>query len=140
MYDAKVKEIPASWTEEPGQSVNGTNDNSAGHTNGNGLTNNHSNGTVSVPASFLDGKAVRTVYGPVPLKLALDWPVFASYEELAACAAWLGGRIPTFEETKSIYEHADFMRKEQAERKLGRTVPAVNGYVDLVECIKIQDR
>lgn len=63
----------------------------------------------------------------VPLKLALDWPVFASYNELEGCATWMGGRIPTFEETQSLYKHVDVLKREEAERKLGKTVPAVNG-------------
>lgn len=65
----------------------------------------------------------------VPLKYALDWPVFASYDELAGCASWMGGRIPTFDEARSLYEHVRCLKKEEAERKLGKTVPAVNGYV-----------
>lgn len=67
------------------------------------------------------------MYGLVPLKYALDWPVFASYDELAGCAAWMGGRIPTFEEAKSIYEYVNAQKRAQAENKLGKTVPAVNG-------------
>lgn len=78
---------------------------------------------------FLHKFGVRTVYGAVPLRLALDWPVFASYDELSDCAAWMGGRIPTFEEAKSIYEHVDHLKKKKdAEHQLGKTVPAVNGY------------
>jgi hypothetical protein len=97
----------------------------------NGTTNGHEhvNGAAArgcLPASFLQSKSVRTVYGLVPLKHALDWPVFASYDQLAGCAAWMGGRIPTFEEARSIYAHADFLKGEQAENKLGATVPAVN--------------
>lgn len=85
-------------------------------------------GHPSVPASFLEGKAVRTAYGLVPLRHALDWPVSTSYDELSGCAAWMGGRIPTFEEAKSIYTHVDYTRKKaQAERTLGKKVPAVNG-------------
>jgi hypothetical protein len=79
--------------------------------------------------SFLEGKFVRTVYGPVPLKLALDWPVFASYDELAPCAAWMGGRIPTFEEVRSIYAYADRLKKDLLKSKLANKVPAVNGSV-----------
>lgn len=67
------------------------------------------------------------MYGPVPLKYALDWPVFASYDELSGCAAWMGGRIPTFEEAKSIYAYVNLQKRAQAEHKLGKTVPAVNG-------------
>lgn len=79
---------------------------------------------------FLHKFGVRTVYGAVPLRLALDWPVFASYDELSDCAAWMGGRIPTFEEAKSIYEHVDHLKKKKdAENQLGKMVPAVNGHL-----------
>lgn len=110
-----------------------------GHANGHGLnerpcTNGHSDG-VSLPSSFLAHKTVRTVYGLVPLKYALDWPVWASYNELAGCASWMGGRIPTFEETRSIYAHANTLKREEAERQLGKTVPAVNGYAPQAESL-----
>lgn len=110
-----------------------------GHTNGytnghtNGRTNGHSNGHVDLNCpltkEYLEGKAVRTVYGLVPLKYALDWPVFASYDELAGCASWMGGRIPTVEEARSIYSHVDRMKLKEAEQHLGKMVPAVNGRV-----------
>lgn len=96
--------------------------------NGNSRTNGHGD-DASLPSSLLEEKAVRTTYGLVPLKYALDWPMWASYNELAGCASWMGGRIPTFEETRSIYAHVDALKREEAERKLGKTVPAVNGYV-----------
>ena len=78
---------------------------------------------------YLEGIAVRTVYGLVPLKYALHWPVFASYDELASCATWMGGRIPTMEEARSIYSHVDGLKLREAEQHLGKTVPAVNGFV-----------
>ncbi|KAK3368897.1 C-type lectin protein [Lasiosphaeria ovina] len=109
---------------------NHTNPHANGHTNEN--ANSQGNGYVNnglVPATFVENKAVRTVYGLVPLKYALDWPMFASYDELAGCAAWMGGRIPTVEEARSIYDHADFLKKKEAERQLGKTVPAVNGHL-----------
>jgi len=72
------------------------------------------------------GRSVRTVYGPVPLEYALDWPVFASYDELLGCARWMGGRIPTAEEARSIYSFVDGLnRKDLGQRTT--TVPAVNG-------------
>jgi hypothetical protein len=40
----------------------------------------------------------------------------------------MGGRIPTFEEARSIYSHADGLKAEDAEQHLGKTVPAVNAY------------
>lgn len=108
--------LPASWTVEASAQSNGS--------NGKGVVDG-----AGLPASFLHGKSVRTVYGLVPLKYALDWPAMASYDELAGCAAWMGGRIPTAEEARSIYAHAEFMKRKKAENKLGATVPAVNGYV-----------
>lgn len=62
------------------------------------------------PASWIVTESeisVRTVYGPVPLKDAAHWPVMASYDELSACARSMGGRIPTYEEVMSIYDHAE---------------------------------
>ena len=127
-----MTKIPASWanTVEAVEKVDGAASNGANGLNGNhlnGATNGVTNGTSTLPESFLAGKAVRTVYGLVPLKHALDWPVFASYDELAGCAAWMGGRIPTFEETRSIYTHAETLKKKDVENQLGKTVPAVNG-------------
>ena len=58
-------------------------------------------------ADFVKGKAIRTVYGPVPLLYALDWPAMGSYDELAACARHMGGRIPSLEESKSIRSSAE---------------------------------
>lgn len=70
---------------------------------------------------------MRTVYGLVPLRYALDWPVFASYDELAGCAAWMGGRIPTMEEAKSIYAYVERQKDIAKQSKLSNKVPAVNG-------------
>lgn len=50
------------------------------------------------PASWIVKDSVvqvRTLYGPVPLSVARDWPLIASYEELNAYALSKGGRIPT---------------------------------------------
>lgn len=81
-------------------------------------------------SAFVRGKAVRTVYGKIPLALALDWPVAASYDELNGCAAYLGGRIPTMEEARSLYEHAERLRRRGSDEKtLARTIPAVNGHL-----------
>jgi formylglycine-generating enzyme required for sulfatase activity len=105
--------IPASWTIGNIAEINGAN----GHTNGHAEL-----------YSFVQDKAVRTVYGPVPLRLALDWPVSASYDELQGCAKYMGGRIPTVEEARSVYTYAATMKKKEASNALGKTIPAVNGY------------
>lgn len=120
MYSMHIEKIPASWAQRDGAPTNGM--------SGRNGANGHAADDMDLPESFVEGKAVRTVYGLVPLKYALDWPVFASYDELAGCAAWMGGRIPTFEETRSIYAHVNVLRKKkEVERQLGKTVPAVNG-------------
>jgi hypothetical protein len=103
-----------------------------GYTNGNGhLTNGHINGHSKTPAklnpSYISNILVRTVYGPVSLAHALHWPVSASYDEIARCAKWMGGRIPTAEEARSIYSYVDGMRLKEVGN--ATRVPAVNAYV-----------
>ncbi|KAM0562409.1 hypothetical protein ACHAPJ_002099 [Fusarium lateritium] len=133
LYNSKIDGIPASWSSVPSSKSNGaTNGNHAnGHSNGSSLGHANGNGhhANQVPDSFFEDKFVRTMYGLVPLKYALDWPVFASYDELAGCAAWMGGRIPTFEEAKSIYAYVNKQKRADAERILSKTVPAVNGHL-----------
>jgi len=132
MNDTHATKLPASWVEVGSRQTNGHANGANGHLNGaangqlNGAANGHLGDVAEPPAWFLEGKAVRTVYGHVPLKYALDWPMMASFDELAGCASWMGGRIPTAEEVQSVYEHATVLNKEEAERKLGKTVPAVN--------------
>ncbi|KAH6718083.1 C-type lectin protein [Leptodontidium sp. MPI-SDFR-AT-0119] len=119
--------IPASWAAEKANlgQANGHSDGAS-----NGYSNGHAaNKSLSLTKAYLEGKSVRTVYGLVPLNLALDWPVFASFDELAGCAKWMDGRIPTFEEARSIYSHVDGLRRKEAEQHLGKTVPAVNGHL-----------
>jgi formylglycine-generating enzyme required for sulfatase activity len=120
--------IPASWceyqysndsssyTKKRDSVMNGAN----GHGNG---ANSQVNGTNYAAAH---GKYVRTVYGSVPLEFALDWPVIASYDELAGCAQWMGGRIPTEAEVRSIYSYVDRSKSKDVEKALGKTIPAVN--------------
>ncbi|KAL9126841.1 MAG: hypothetical protein Q9217_004168 [Psora testacea] len=53
--------------------------------------------------SFIRKTSIKTVFGPVPLGLALDWPAMASFNEVSGYAEWKGCRIPTFNELRSIY-------------------------------------
>ncbi|KAH7159828.1 C-type lectin protein [Dactylonectria estremocensis] len=132
LYHSHSGQIPASWVTVSSSTSNGNanvNGYKNGFKNGNGHINGNGHATREVPDSFLRGKSVRTVYGLVPLKLALDWPVFASYDELERCATWMGGRIPSFEEAKSIYAYVNKQKRAEAERTLGKTVPAVNGHL-----------
>ena len=84
--------------------------------------------SVSPTDGFLRGKFIRTMYGDLPLKDALHWPVSASYDELSKCAQWMGGRIPTAEEVRSIYHFAEVAKEKEAAGILTRKISAVNGY------------
>lgn len=126
LYESGQQTIPASWSQ-----INDAKQWSSGAVepprNGNeAYLNGHSQPPEKV---FLTGKFVRTVYGPVALENALTWPVFASYDELAGCAKWMNGRIPTADEARSIYKHVDLAKKKEAEKVLAETISAVNGYV-----------
>jgi L-histidine Nalpha-methyltransferase / hercynylcysteine S-oxide synthase len=113
--------LPASWsTKNPnGHLTNGFK--SDVHTNGvytsdQGVASHH----------FIEGKFVRTVFGLVPLKYTLDWPVMASYDEVASFARWAGGRIPSYEEAKSVHQYAE-MRKAESTKMNSSLISAVNG-------------
>ncbi|KAF2024560.1 hypothetical protein EK21DRAFT_104582 [Setomelanomma holmii] len=113
--------IPASWSEHAYYN---------GQTNGkrDSVINGHQNGSESLQ-KITSGKYVRTVYGTVPLEYALEWPVMASYDELIGCAQWMGGRIPTMEEARSIYSYVDSLKAPEVEKSIGNTIPAVNGHL-----------
>ncbi|KAL1303525.1 hypothetical protein AAFC00_006900 [Neodothiora populina] len=116
LRENEIEQVPASWMSRYQSSSNGAVNKANGHS---GLTSQE---------YFFD-KAVRTVYGAVPLEYALDWPVAASYDELAGCAKWMGGRIPTMEETRSIYLYVDDMKSKDIEQAINVTIPAVNGHL-----------
>lgn len=121
-----ISRVPASWTlvtEETPKSK-------ARPKEANGVTSNgvYVNGrSKPLTDAYLQGKAVRTVCGLVPLKHALDWPVLASFDELSGCAKWMNGRIPTVEEARTIYNHVDRLKSKEAEGVQSRTISAVNG-------------
>jgi L-histidine Nalpha-methyltransferase / hercynylcysteine S-oxide synthase len=131
LEDNHIEKIPASWTEEEisgnGADVGKQNGHMNGHvngcTNGVGLVETSTNASDS----YLVGKSVRTVYGPVPLKYALDWPIFASYDELVGFANWMDSRIPTADEVRSIYSFVNQSKARDAENVIGKTISAVNG-------------
>lgn len=47
---------------------------------------------------------VRTLYGPVPMRIAQNWPVMTSYNNLSTYAIVKGGRIPTEPELRLFYD------------------------------------
>ncbi|KAI0260686.1 DUF323 domain-containing protein [Gloeopeniophorella convolvens] len=66
-----------------------------------------SEGKVSMPKSWVmeSGNVfVRTLHGPVPLKIAHLWPVIADYNSLSTYASVQGGRLPTEPELRLFYD------------------------------------
>jgi len=118
--------IPASWMFNESNSAQPTT-NGSSHTNDNGAYLNGASPRLT--DAYLKDKYVRTVHGPVPLKHALDWPIFASYDELARCAAWMNGRVPTADEARSIYNYVDTNKNKHTDSILTRKVSAVNGHL-----------
>ena len=115
--------LPASWASSP-RSVS-TNGAPGEHPNANGV---YVNGrSERLTNAYLNGKSVKTVYGPVPLGSALHWPVFASFDELSGCAKWMNGRIPTADEARSIYNYVDRTKAKEGQSVLSRKISAVNG-------------
>lgn len=125
----KTETIPVCWTKLPksdangaagnGYAINGHNRVNGHHTNGNGLNGHGSNGHSTngngvkndALQQFINTHAIKTVYGPIPLTLALDWPLMSSYQEAEDYAKWVGARIPTMHEVRSIHEHAEKQKK-----------------------------
>ncbi|KAF8918913.1 C-type lectin protein [Mucidula mucida] len=58
---------------------------------------------LDLPASWInkDGEVqVRTLYGPVPMDVAYQWPVITTYNDLSRYAMVKGGRLPTEQELR----------------------------------------
>ena len=118
--------LPVSWTTE-GRLYSSSKTEGVPSVNGNGVYLNGA--SPQLTDAYLNDKFVRTVYGLVPLRYALDWPVFASYDELSRCAAWMSGRIPTADEARSIYSYVDFNKNKSVDSILTKKISAVNGQV-----------
>ncbi|KAL8933764.1 MAG: hypothetical protein Q9211_005596 [Gyalolechia sp. 1 TL-2023] len=126
LYESESPSIPASWSRiDDVEGVLST----ASKSSANGYSVHHNGRSQRVDKAFLKGKFVKTVYGPVALENALTWPVVGSYDELAGCAKWMNGRIPTADEVRIIYNHVDLAKKKEAEKVLARKVSAVNGHL-----------
>jgi formylglycine-generating enzyme required for sulfatase activity len=96
------KTIPTTWTQTP---------NASPRTSQNNWLTVKNNGVAF--KKFVDSLAIKTVYGPVDLALALDWPLMSSYNEAEGYAIWAKARIPTLHEVRSIHEYAE---KQKAKR------------------------
>jgi formylglycine-generating enzyme required for sulfatase activity len=47
---------------------------------------------------------VRTVFGPVDMNIAMNWPVMLSQEQACRYAEWIKMRLPTEEELRCFYD------------------------------------
>ncbi|EGE82230.2 hypothetical protein BDDG_05173 [Blastomyces dermatitidis ATCC 18188] len=106
-----ITTIPATWidlTPKTGDVKRNGYDSCNGYS-----TNGVRQSSTSATKKFLEKFAVRTVFGPVPLKWALNWPLMASYNELQGYAESVNCRIPTFEEVRSIYQYSAFLKSKQ---------------------------
>ncbi|EPQ61820.1 Bgt-2661 [Blumeria graminis f. sp. tritici] len=136
-YFSGAKDIPASWVDK--RLHDNCSLNQEHMTLSNGF--NEKNGTPAHLWEFINGKYLRTVYGLVPLKYTLDWPVFASFNELDKCAKWMNGRIPTFEEARSIYSYVNSLNSKKSTSNFQRKTDftgAQNNSTSLdesVECV-----
>ncbi|SJL07664.1 related to TAD2-tRNA-specific adenosine deaminase 2 [Armillaria ostoyae] len=62
---------------------------------------------IQVPTSWVQvagAMQVRTLYGPVSMDVAYNWPVIASYNDLSRYALVKGGRLPTEPELRLFYD------------------------------------
>ena len=126
LYHTDQDAVPASWVSEKSS-------HSVPESQREAVVNGHSSyqNRPSPPLTdvYLAGKSVRTVYGPISLEHALDWPVFASYDELSRCATWMDGRIPSLDEVQSIYNYVDRNKNKKTDSINTKKISAVNGQV-----------
>ncbi|KAF6755786.1 DUF323 domain-containing protein [Ephemerocybe angulata] len=64
-------------------------------------------GKAERPASWVEDDGamkVRTLYGPVEMEVAHNWPLIASYDSLSTYAQVKGGRLPTEPELRLFYD------------------------------------
>ncbi|TFY59280.1 hypothetical protein EVG20_g7851, partial [Dentipellis fragilis] len=64
-------------------------------------------GKAQFPKSWVEEGGeikVRTLYGPIPLKIAYHWPIVTSYDNISTYASVKGGRIPTEPELRLFYD------------------------------------
>lgn len=117
LFEKDIKTIPATWIhvdsgiQQVADEANGKGQQHATTVNCDAPLNGEvpyvvSNGQLKRDAlqSFIAQLAIRTVWGPIPLSHALDWPLTSSYNEISAYASWAGARLPTMREVRSIHE------------------------------------
>jgi L-histidine Nalpha-methyltransferase / hercynylcysteine S-oxide synthase len=131
MEKAGIDQLPSSWIDLQDTKTPPTTTRADSPLQSDVMPRPFDSAALPTAPAFVRTKAIRTVYGPVPLAYALDWPLFASYDELAGCAAWMGGRIPQLDEARSIYAWAETLQAHKADavRAHARRIPAVNSHL-----------
>lgn len=104
-----IERVPISWSETPTALL----EHAATFLNGN-ASKLVDNGVAL--KQFVSNHTVKTVYGPVPLAFALDWPLMASYNEVEGYAKWAKARIPTLHEVRSIHEYVETQKTKHQSR------------------------
>ncbi|KAI0028266.1 hypothetical protein K488DRAFT_89904 [Vararia minispora EC-137] len=87
---------------------------------------------IEMPKSWVeqDGAVmVRTLDGPVPLRIAYDWPVQTDYVSLSTYASVKGGRLPTEPELRLFFDKFEcgFEGGKNAAFRNWHPVPATTG-------------
>ncbi|KAG6849281.1 hypothetical protein H0H93_009801 [Arthromyces matolae] len=97
--------LPSSWVEEDGEIK------------------------VQPPSANADSVRIRTLYGPVPMKVAQNWPVMTSYNDLSTYAIVKGGRIPTEAELRLFYQtfHSGYEGGANVGFRNWHPIPATTG-------------
>ncbi|KAF3482208.1 DUF323 domain-containing protein [Arthroderma uncinatum] len=111
LEENNIERVPASWAERSTESGSA------------GGESTVTNGSHNIITKY----SVRTVFGPVPLEWALDWPVAASHDELNGYAKWMKCRIPTFEEVRSLYKYSLTSPTGTNHHENGSTTATTNG-------------
>ncbi|GAD93761.1 hypothetical protein FG01683.1 [Paecilomyces variotii No. 5] len=125
---SQTDRIPISWTRCGAGSS---------YSSGEIISNGSYGDNIDVQ-KFIDGLTIKTVFGPVPLNLALDWPVYISYNDATAYADWAGARIPTLHEARSIHRQVEEEKTAADDELRHKTLtPGVSRediYIDLTGC------
>ncbi|KAE8136118.1 hypothetical protein BDV38DRAFT_284362 [Aspergillus pseudotamarii] len=75
---------------------------------------------------FVDSLTVKTAYGLLPLHLALDWPVYTSYNEAVGYVEWAGAR--------SIHRQVEEEKAEKTQKGTISKSIRDDIYTDLTAC------
>ncbi|KAK7912229.1 hypothetical protein PG985_014710 [Apiospora marii] len=102
----KTDTIPATWVKLNTRADNAK-DNEDDNDEPDDIPRIH-NAVDTALQEFLEHHGIRTVWGPIPLSEAVDWPATASWNEVTSYSEWVGGgvRVPTLHEVRSIHEYA----------------------------------